>query len=91
MVLGLPNEVPHLGAGGAITPLADPSATAHELAKLLTDSDWYANASCAIQNRVRTYYNKTTVDRIYSGLYKRYRMAPDKPHAAHEENPAWPV
>jgi glycosyltransferase involved in cell wall biosynthesis len=72
LLLGRPNEDPPLGPGGDVTPLCNPSATAHSLTRLLTDSDWYDRCSRAIKERVRLYYNKKVVDRTYSQLYARY-------------------
>jgi glycosyltransferase involved in cell wall biosynthesis len=90
MVLGRPDENPPLGAGGAITRLSDPSATARELAGLLTDREWYESASRAISERVRLHYNKTTVDTIYRDLYEKHRTAPSVPEGL-RANQAWPA
>jgi hypothetical protein len=72
LVLGRSDEAPALGHGGDITPLCNPSATAQALARLLTDTEWYARCSQAIAERVRRYYNKTMVDASYRELYEQY-------------------
>jgi glycosyltransferase involved in cell wall biosynthesis len=72
LLLGGANEDPPLGPGGDVTPLCNPSATAHSLARLLTDPDWYQRCARAIKERVRLYYNKKVVDRTYRELYGKY-------------------
>ena len=72
MILGGSTESPKLGAGGAITELSNPSATAEALFKLLTDPDWYASCGKNICERVRCYYDKTVLDRTYRDLYETY-------------------
>jgi glycosyltransferase involved in cell wall biosynthesis len=72
LLFGRANEDPPLGPGGDVTPLCNPSATAHSLARLLTDAEWYERCSRAIKERVRLYYNKKVVDRTYRELYGSY-------------------
>ncbi|MEC9345265.1 MAG: GT4 family glycosyltransferase PelF [Pseudomonadota bacterium] len=69
MLHGMPGEEPPLGAGGAITPLSNPAATARELAALLKDPQNLESARNAIRERVRLYYNKVEIDRIYHEIY----------------------
>jgi len=69
MILGQSDETPPLGPGGAIVPLASPKATAEKIKLLLTDRNWHARCSTAIQERVRQYYDKDQVDLIYQQLY----------------------
>ena len=76
LLLGRSDEHPPLGPAGDVTPLCNPSATAQALARLLTEPDWYARCSRAIRERVRRYYNKTTVDATYRELYEQ-RLAED--------------
>jgi glycosyltransferase involved in cell wall biosynthesis len=71
LILGRSDEAPALGPAGEVTPLCNPSATAQALARLLTDADWYAQCSAAIRERVRRYYDKTTVDATYRDVYER--------------------
>jgi glycosyltransferase involved in cell wall biosynthesis len=77
MLLGRPDEVPPLGAGGAVTPLADPTATAKALAQILRDPATFEACSRAIRERVKRHYNKVDIDRIYGALYRRAIDAPD--------------
>jgi glycosyltransferase involved in cell wall biosynthesis len=72
LLFGGPAENPPLGPGGDVSPLCNPSATAHSLARLLTDPEWYSRCSTAIKERVRLYYNKKVVDRTYRELYGKY-------------------
>jgi glycosyltransferase involved in cell wall biosynthesis len=72
LIVGRSDEAPALGHAGEVTPLCNPSATAQALARLLTDGDWYARCSHAIKERVRRYYNKTTVDATYRELYEQH-------------------
>ncbi|GJL88924.1 MAG: pellicle/biofilm biosynthesis glycosyltransferase PelF [Minwuia thermotolerans] len=69
MLFGMPHEDPPLGTGGAITPLSNPAETAKELAALIKDPVYMASARKAIKERVRKYYNKLEIDRIYHDLY----------------------
>jgi polysaccharide biosynthesis protein PelF len=75
LILGRSDEAPALGHAGDVTPLCNPSATAQALARLLTDGEWYARCSHAIRERVRRYYNKTSVDSTYRELYERHFAA----------------
>lgn len=68
-------ETPPLGACGAITPLANPEATAHEIFRLLQDQAHYERCREAAQKRVATYYNKTNMQETYRALYDHYLMA----------------
>ncbi|MBI5138094.1 MAG: GT4 family glycosyltransferase PelF [Nitrospirae bacterium] len=74
MVLGRPDESPHLGCGGEITEPASPAATAKAMARLLGDDDYRRRCGRAIQERVRRYYNKQTIDRTYGDLYREMVM-----------------
>lgn len=69
LILGRPDEHPPLGPSGAITPLANPGATAEALRSLLTDRATYARCSVAGRERVRRTYDKGTLDRAYAALY----------------------
>jgi glycosyltransferase involved in cell wall biosynthesis len=69
MVLGDTSELPNLGAGGEIVPLANPRAVADALIKLLTDPNYYNNCSRAISKRVQRYYNKDDQYKAYAELY----------------------
>ncbi len=69
---GRENEDPPLGAGGIITPLANPEATADAITLLLTDDELYQKCSEAIQNRVHTYYKYEQEHKEYRELYTKY-------------------
>lgn len=81
LLLGRPDEDPPLGPGGAITTLASPLQTAQELRALLLDEPWRRRCAIAIKERVRRYYDKIEIDRIYRALYDEYCAAPDRPKA----------
>ncbi|MGH7583689.1 MAG: GT4 family glycosyltransferase PelF [Gemmatimonadales bacterium] len=78
MVLGGPDEAPPLGAGGTITPLSNPAATAQALAEFLLRPEWRKQCSEAIRQRVARYYNKQEIDQIYRNLYETYRAMPSR-------------
>lgn len=80
MVYGRSDEDPPLGPAGAVTPLANPAATAAELRRLLTDPAEYGRCGRAAQARVRRYYDKAELDRAYRRLYDRQIAMP--PQAA---------
>jgi glycosyltransferase involved in cell wall biosynthesis len=61
-----------LGAGGIITPLANPQATADALIKLLNDKREYKKCSTAIRERVKRYYNKAEQHKAYAELYQGF-------------------
>ncbi|ANK80816.1 MAG: hypothetical protein TEF_08380 [Rhizobiales bacterium NRL2] len=88
MLLGMPKEDPPLGRGGAITPLANPTETGRQLAALLKDPEAMARAREAIRERVRLYYNKVEIDRIYRDLYETHMVLPDRPEADRLPAPA---
>jgi len=79
LILGRADEEPAIGPGGAITPLASPLDTARELRELLLDPVWRDRCAAAIKERVRRYYDKKEIDRIYRGVYETYRTMPDRP------------
>ena len=70
MILGRSDEQPALGAGGAITPLANPAATARAIQRLLEDREYYLQCGATIRARVQQYYNKSDLDRAYKALYE---------------------
>jgi glycosyltransferase involved in cell wall biosynthesis len=76
MILGRSDEQPPLGEAGAVTPLANPAATAEALRRLLTDRQVYDHCSRAAQARVRRYYNKADLDRAYRALYEEHMAMP---------------
>src|SRR5213593_498064 len=72
MIMGRASGSPALGPGGAVTPLCNPASTAAAMAKLLNDRQWYRQCSRAIQERIRTSYNKATLDQTYRSVYETY-------------------
>ncbi len=72
LILGRSDENPPLGEAGAVTPLANPIATARALQWLLTDADAYARCGGTARERVRRYYNKSDLDEAYRGLYQEH-------------------
>ena len=82
MLCGSPTENPQLGPGGEVTPLSNPTATAHAICRLLLDHDRWQAASRAIRERVRLYYDRPALDQAYAELYDYWRSAPDQPPAA---------
>ncbi len=71
IILGRPGEYPTLGAGGFVTPLANPRATVQAVAQLLRDEVLRARCGRALQTRVRRYYNRRMVDTAYAELYAK--------------------
>jgi glycosyltransferase involved in cell wall biosynthesis len=72
MILGRSDEQPKLGEAGAVTPLANPAATARALQWLLTDADAYERCGRTARERVRRYYNKSDLDESYRRLYEEH-------------------
>jgi glycosyltransferase involved in cell wall biosynthesis len=69
LILGQPGETPAFGSGGAIVPVASPSATAIALRDLLADQDRLNAAGAAMRARVNALYAKPDIDRRYAALY----------------------
>ncbi len=88
MVLGRSDEAPSIGAGGVVTPVANPAATAEALARLLGDTAFRERCSLAIRARVRRHYDKADLDLRYRELYERLMAAPGE---AGGEEDAWPA
>ena len=78
MLYGRSDEQPRLGEAGAVTPLANPMATADALRRLLSDDDYYKSCSKAAQARVRKYYDKSTLDRAYRDLYEEHMTTSER-------------
>jgi glycosyltransferase involved in cell wall biosynthesis len=77
MIHGRSDEDPQLGDAGAVTPLANPKATADAIRRLLTDGEVYERCSRTAQTRVRKYYNKATLDRAYREIYETHMAMVD--------------
>lgn len=70
MILGMENETPALGAGGAVAPLGDPTAIAEAVARLLDNRAALDAASQAARARIGRYYTKVRMDASYRHLYE---------------------
>lgn len=77
ILFGRPDEDPNLGAGGAITPLSNPQATADALRQLLTDPAHLEACRRTIRARVEQYYDKHELARAYRDIYEDAMAAPD--------------
>lgn len=55
-----------------MTPIANPTATAAALGRLLADPQYRERCGRALQERVRRYYRREPVFEAYSQLYDRY-------------------
>ncbi len=69
LILGARSETPQLGAGGAITPVADARAVAEAMLRLLMDPEYYQQCSEHIRARVKRYYAKADQRAAYATLY----------------------
>ena len=79
MILGDSRDTQSAGAGGAVTPLGDPTAMAHAVAQLLKDRAWYEQCSRTIKKRVLLNYNKRDLNERYRHIYKSACSAPYSP------------
>lgn len=73
IIYGQSDESPNLGAGGKIVSLASPFETANAIAEFLGDETKRTEAGKNLQTRVKTHYNKKTIDAQYRALYDKYR------------------
>lgn len=79
MICGEPDPSEPLGPAGEVVPLANPTAVAHALARLLTDRARWESASRSIRARVERYYNKPALDAAYRDLYMHWSAVPSEP------------
>lgn len=79
MIHGRSDEQPALGDAGVVTPLANPVATAEALRRLLTDREFYERCGRTARERVRRYYNKSSLDVAYRELYESHIALDDSP------------
>lgn len=70
MILGMADEDPALGEGGAVTPLSNPRATASALAALLANPARRRACGAAMRQRAERIYNKAVIDAIYRDIYE---------------------
>lgn len=72
LAYGKPNESPHLGQGGIVTPLANPISTASAIIKMLSEKDFYQEASIVIKKRIEQYYRFDQQHGAYRKFYEKY-------------------
>ncbi len=72
IIHGRAGEFPALPAGGVITPLASPQATAQAVAQLLHDDVLRRRCGLALRERVRRYYNQKMVNQTYREIYAEF-------------------
>ncbi len=77
LIYGAADESPAFGPGGAVTPGADPEATAAALAAILADPARRDAMGRAMQARVAKTYNKPDILAQYGELYRRLAGQPD--------------
>jgi polysaccharide biosynthesis protein PelF len=85
IVEGMPDERPALGAGGIVTPLANPQATALAVMEILLDPDTAAKYGQVMRQRTRLCYSKEQTLQSYRALYGEYIALPDLHLAIEEE------
>jgi glycosyltransferase involved in cell wall biosynthesis len=85
LILGADNEEPMLDAGGIIVSLANATALAEAMLKLLRDQDFYRACSQAMRERVKTYYNKQQQIASYTKLYEQYLDGNDASQVSNDE------
>lgn len=91
ILAGKPDEEPPLGPGGAIIPLANPTATAEAIQKLLNDREHYGQCSAALRERTRRYYSKVDMIDAYRAVYEQHMALPDDGMKLGGATPAGPA
>jgi polysaccharide biosynthesis protein PelF len=81
IILGRDSEFPRLPAGGLLTAMVDPMATAHAMHRLLNDETLRERCGKAMRERVRRYHNFKLVRRAYRELYAQVLTTPTQLHA----------
>lgn len=71
LIEGDSDEDRQLGAAGMVTPIADPSATAHAAQQLLNDTAKWQAARQAAEARVDRYYDESLLFRRYRSWYNK--------------------
>jgi glycosyltransferase involved in cell wall biosynthesis len=80
IIEGRADESPPLGAGGFVTPLANPQATADALMQLLTQPQLRKRCGEVMRERTRLYYCSRVVHSSYASLYRTCMDAADQSH-----------
>ena len=79
IIEGRSDEVPALGAGGFITPVVAPAATAAAVERLLTDHEMRRSYGETLRQRVRATYTSERATKAYADLYRDLRNRPVRP------------
>jgi polysaccharide biosynthesis protein PelF len=79
---GREGEYPPLPAGGLLTPLVDPAATARAVQRLLSDPALRERCGAAMRERVRRYHNFKMVRRSYREMYAQVLTVPTQTSSA---------
>jgi glycosyltransferase involved in cell wall biosynthesis len=66
-----------LGASGVVTPVADPSATAEAILRIVTHPKLWQSMSIAGRERIKTFYREDDLNRRYQDIYARHMALPD--------------
>ena len=77
IIEGDKREQPAGEPGGMIVPLSNPASTARAIIRLLSDPLLLKRYGCAMQARVRLYYNKTDLQEKYRALYQACMDSPN--------------
>ncbi|OSQ35566.1 GT4 family glycosyltransferase PelF [Thalassospira mesophila] len=77
MLYGRSDEIPPLGQGGIVVPVANPSEMAKALGQIIITPAIRDKFGATIKERVRTQYNKKSVLALYREIYETGRDAQD--------------
>jgi glycosyltransferase involved in cell wall biosynthesis len=72
ILYGRSDDTTGIGEGGIVVPLANPSAVAQAILRLLKNDSFYAECSSNIRKRVAALYNKDEQITAYRELYDHY-------------------
>ncbi|WP_417845111.1 GT4 family glycosyltransferase PelF [Thalassospira sp.] len=75
MLYGRSDEIPGLGQGGIVVPVANPSEMAKALAQIITSPATRDKFGETIKQRVKNQYNKKNVLALYGEIYRTGRDA----------------
>jgi polysaccharide biosynthesis protein PelF len=94
IIEGRPEEDPHLGPGGIVTPLVAPAKIAEAIAELLEDPDRRRAYGLALRARVNRSFRSEQAAATYRETYRTYIETPDQPFAHGRESigeALWPA
>ncbi|MDK2957943.1 MAG: polysaccharide biosynthesis protein PelF, partial [Desulfovibrionales bacterium] len=66
-----------LGASGIVTPVADPSATAEAILRIVTNPKLWQSMSIAGRERIKVFYREDDLNRRYHDIYTHHMALPD--------------